>query len=72
MFFIVGVDDKTEKKERGRFHCPICGSEQAYVRHVVQRAFTFFFIPVLKLGKKGEFIECTGCKSRLNPSVLKP
>ncbi|MBP8128542.1 MAG: zinc-ribbon domain-containing protein [Candidatus Hydrogenedentes bacterium] len=72
MFFIVGVDDKTEKKERGRFHCPICGSEQNYTRRVVQRAFTFFFIPVFNLGKKGEFIECDRCKSRLNPGALKP
>ncbi len=70
MFFIVGLDNRTQRKERGRFHCPVCGGEQTYVRHVVQRAFTFFFIPVLNVGKEGEYIECAGCKSRLSPSVL--
>lgn len=71
MFILFGVNDSNEQKKKGRFFCPVCQSEQKYVRKTQKRSLTIFFIPVYKLGEGGEHVECLGCGSKLPASVLK-
>ena len=71
MFIIFGVNNATEQKGKGQFICPVCHSEQKYVRKVHKRSLAIFFIPVYTLGESGEHIECLGCGSKLPASVIK-
>lgn len=71
MFILFGVNDSAERKGKGRFFCPVCHSEQQYVRKTQKRSLTIFFIPVYKMSESGEHVECLGCGSKLPTSVLK-
>lgn len=71
VFILFGVNNSSEQKEKGRFFCPVCHSEQKYLRKTRKRSLTIFFIPVYKMGEGGEHVECLGCGSTLPTSVLK-
>lgn len=71
MIWIFGVQDAGETRERGRFFCPACRSEQPFVRKAKRQAISVFFIPVLKFGEASEYVECLTCHSRMDPRVLK-
>jgi hypothetical protein len=55
---------------QGDFYCPHCGGDRHYQRRQARRWFTFFFIPVIPLNKRGEFIRCTACGNNFNDGVL--
>jgi tellurite resistance protein len=68
---IFGSRSVTSTKESGNFTCPGCGgTPQVYSRRVVRRFFTLYFIPILPLGKLGEFYECQHCRNTYNEQVL--
>ena len=56
--------------KEGQFHCPQCESQQRYRHRKVTRFFTLYFIPVIPLGKVGEYVECQSCKGTFIPKVL--
>lgn len=58
------------KIAEGLFHCPKEDADRPYQLKVAQRFFTLFFIPIIPLKKHGEVVECQGCKTRFEPSVL--
>jgi hypothetical protein len=55
---------------QGTFHCRKCGGDRQYRLRVGRRWFTLFFIPVIPLDKRGEFVQCQACKTRYVPDVL--
>jgi len=55
----------------GTFNCPQCESNKKYRLRKVTQFFTLYFIPLIPLGKKGEYVECMSCKGTFIPNVLK-
>ena len=55
----------------GFFHCPRCGGDRHYRRRSGRYFFTLFFIPVIPLKKVGEDVQCTTCRTRFAPDVLR-
>lgn len=55
----------------GFFHCPRCGGDRQYRRRSGRYFFTLFFIPVIPLKKVGEDVQCTTCRARFTPDVLR-
>jgi uncharacterized tellurite resistance protein B-like protein len=54
----------------GQFHCPQCEANQKYKHKKVRRFFTLYFIPLIPMGKIGEFVECQACRGTFIPKVL--
>ena len=67
---IFGTRGVNSTMESGVFNCPQCESEQDYDFKKVTRFFTLYFIPLIPMGKIGEFVECQNCKSTFVPNVL--
>jgi uncharacterized tellurite resistance protein B-like protein len=54
----------------GDFICPQCNQTKPYRHRKITRFFTLYFIPVIPLGKAGEYVECGNCKGTFFPRVL--
>jgi len=67
---IFGTRGVKSTKERGRFLCPQCASEQEYKHKSARRFFTLYFIPLIPLDKLGEYVECQTCRGTFVPRVL--
>ena len=67
---IFGTRDVKSIKGKGEFHCPHCNGKQAYVLKQVKRFFSFLFMPIIPLGKKGEYVDCNNCRATFIPNVL--
>jgi tellurite resistance protein len=71
MFIIYGTKGVTSVVETGDFACPGCGGlQRPYSRVAVNRYFTLFFIPLIPLGKAGEYIECRNCGGQFDERAL--
>ena len=68
MFF--GTRGVTTTAGTGAFICPKCGPGSAYGLQRVRRKLVLFAIPVMALDTAGEYVECAGCQSTWEPSVL--
>ena len=44
--------------------------QSKYSHQRADRFFTLFFIPLIPLGKLGEYVECESCKGTFKPEVL--
>jgi hypothetical protein len=68
---VFGTKGVTSVSEAGRFFCPGCGmTEQTYVRKVVRKFFTLYWIPLIPMGKLGEYLECQRCGNAYDEQVL--
>jgi len=67
---IFGMRGVNSTMEKGEFNCPQCESDQMYKHKKVTRFFTLYFIPLIPLGRIGEFVECQNCKGTFIPKVL--
>lgn len=67
---LFGSDALARPVGRGRFFCPQCAEERDFERVVVRRALRLFSVPILPLGRYGEFVECGECRSTFRPEVL--
>lgn len=56
--------------DEGHFMCPQCTSENYYKHKKVTRFFTLYFIPLIPLGRLGEYVECQTCKGTFVSQVL--
>ena len=56
--------------KQGQFNCPQCETDKNYKHKKVTRFFTLYFIPIIPLGKVGEFVECQQCKGTFISKVL--
>lgn len=67
---IFGTRGVKSTLNQGQFNCPQCESTRAYKHKKVTRFFTLYFIPLIPLGRLGEFVECQACKGTFIPNVL--
>lgn len=70
MFFILGTKSRTKTLESGRFHCPNEGGDRPFRHQQTRRWFTVFFVPLIPLGKQGEWVRCQSCGATYGPDVL--
>lgn len=67
---IFGTRGVKSTSDNGTFNCPQCETNRDYRLRKVTKFFTLFFIPLIPLGKKGEYVECSSCKGTFIPNVL--
>jgi len=67
---IFGTRGVKSTMEQGEFLCPQCASNKNYKHKKVTRFFTLYFIPLIPLGRIGEFVECQTCRGTYVPRVL--
>jgi len=56
--------------QSGEFICPQCNQSKPFRHRKVTKFFTLYFIPIIPLGKRGEYVECRECKGTFVPRVL--
>ncbi len=67
---IFGTRGVNSTMSEGQFNCPQCETDRNYKHKKVRRFFTLYFIPLIPMGKIGEFVECQSCKGTFIPKVL--
>ena len=67
---IFGTRGVKTTKATGNFNCPQCEQKRDYRHRKVTQFFTLYFIPLIPLGSKGEYVECDHCKGTFIPRVL--
>jgi len=69
-FIIFGTRGIRSTIKQGAFYCPQCQSEKNYKHKKVTQFFTLYFIPLIPLGNKGEYVECQTCRNTYIERVL--
>ena len=72
MLIIFGTKIVGKTIRRGNFYCPRCEMEREYKLQQNGKYFSLFFIPVIPIGKTGDSLECTFCKTAYVPSSILP
>lgn len=67
---LIGTMNLTRTRERGDFYCPTCGSTHSYRLRARRPFLTLYFIPTVPLGGAEIFVQCDGCRSTWDPTVL--
>lgn len=67
---IFGTRGVRSTKATGNFNCPQCEANRGYKHKKVTQFFTLYFIPLIPLGNKGEYVECNHCKGTFITRVL--
>lgn len=67
---IWGRKGVTSTESQGTFDCPACGAGKPYEHKKVRSFFTLYFIPLIPMGTRGEYVECGGCGKSWKPEVL--
>ncbi len=70
LIIIFGMGSRKKDIGGGKFFCPRCMTQRDYKLKQATRYFTLFFIPIIPLGKIGEFVECQTCHAMFEPGVL--
>ena len=67
---IFGTRGVKSTMDEGHFMCPQCAAETHYKHKKVTRFFTLYFIPIIPLGRLGDYVECQNCKGTFVARVL--
>lgn len=67
---IFGTRGVRSTVKEGTFICPQCVSNQFYKHKKVTQFFTLYFIPLIPMGNKGEYVECLGCRNTYITRIL--
>ncbi len=67
---IWGLRWRDKTLSSGTFFCPHCNQIRPYKRTRPGYYFSLFFLPVIRVWKRSQFVECQVCKSRFDPKVL--
>jgi hypothetical protein len=67
---IWGTKGRETEIGQGTFYCPRCDAQKAYIHKEVSRYFTLFFLPIFKIKKLGEYLQCKACNTTFKPEVL--
>lgn len=70
LLIIFGTRGITTSPETGQFFCPGCDTERTYYLRVVRNWFTLYFIPLIPMGKAGEYVECDLCLKTYERDIL--
>ena len=68
---IWGTRTSNVEVAHGEFHCPKCEASRAYRHMQAKRWFTLYFIPLIPMGKRGEWWECQTCTRAYEPIAVK-
>lgn len=66
----IGTMNLTRTVDRGHFYCPTCGANCSYRLRNRRPFLTIYFIPVVPIGGAEPFVQCDGCKSSWDMTVL--
>lgn len=69
-FIIVGVQDRETESASGEFYCPKCETLRPYKRKRRGRYLSLFFVPLIEVQKRGEYVECQVCGRAYTIAVL--
>jgi len=67
---IYGYRNRESDVATGEFYCSRCQTRRAFKHKRMDRYFTLFFIPLFRLGRLGEYVECQTCFTTYKPDVL--
>ncbi len=70
MLLIFGVRVYYRTIGQGTFYCQRCGGDRQYRLRSGWRFIHLFFIPLIPLGKVGEYVQCTTCRGKYRTEVL--
>lgn len=73
MFLIFGTKGRWSRHQHdtGEFFCPKCGGDRQWVRCVLRRWFSLFFVPIFPMGKPVvAAVQCTTCNTRFDEAAL--
>lgn len=56
--------------KEGQFFCPQCNGKTRYKHKKVTQFFTLYFIPLIPLGNKGQYVECQRCRNTYIERIL--
>ena len=70
MFFIVGLTTRTATVGSGEVFCSVEGGVRPSRRVRARRWVTLFFLPLIPLGRQGEWVQCMSCGARYEPEVV--
>ncbi|TWT65157.1 zinc-ribbon domain-containing protein [Allorhodopirellula solitaria] len=67
---LIGTMNLTRTRDRGDFYCPTCSASQAYRLRTRRPFLTLYFIPTVPIGGSETFVNCDGCRSNWDVTVL--
>ncbi len=67
---LIGSTQLTFTKGQGSFHCPTCSTDTNYRVRIAREFLTVYFIPLIPLGMRGQYVECSRCKGQFDVRVL--
>ena len=67
---IFGTRGIKSTMDQGDFNCPQCEAIRPYKHKKVTNFFTLYFIPIIPLGRVGDYVECQSCKCTFVERVL--
>lgn len=72
MFILVGIRSRVQEISGGQFYCARCDTIRPYTHKRLRNYLAVFFIPLVPLGTRGEYVECKVCLRTYTPEVLNP
>lgn len=66
---IIGTIELHFTKATGTFGCPFCEKERTYRRRSRRNFLTLYFVPLIPLESRGQFVECTTCRNAFAPEA---
>jgi len=67
---IFGTTGISSTMEEGQFMCPQCATTENYKHKKVTKFFTLYFIPLIPLGRAGDYVECQTCQGTFISRIL--
>jgi zinc-ribbon family/Tellurite resistance protein TerB len=67
---VIGTFEWPKTLETGEFYCTICDGPSMFRRRTSRPFLTIYFVPLIPIGGKQEYVECMKCKHRFEPSIL--
>ncbi len=67
---ILGSKGRAKVIGMGKFFCPACNQVRNYQRVYVDKYFTVYWIPLFKVGKMGEYVQCQTCHNTYPPEAI--
>ncbi len=65
-----GFRPRQKTVDKGTFFCPRCNDLRPYRRKRSGRYFTLYWVPIFRVRKLGDYVECQVCKSQYDPGIL--
>jgi uncharacterized tellurite resistance protein B-like protein/transcription elongation factor Elf1 len=67
---LLGTMDWASTRLKGRFRCPTCDQPQDFRLRLSRPFLTLYFIPIIPIGGKHEYVECRNCRDAFETAVL--